>query len=277
MPPIKGMWLAKTQGQEPYVGAAKWGTGINPVHAVRGGAGREIATSGTTNVLPDELAPKYEYGYCAEDTEYALYGYGVETGTKDRASWGDDENRTDVIPGFPQWGPYEGGAPGGQGIRTIEHGAVLTNTMKVEPDDTWAQGWVNKDTSFVNDPSLPEPEQLTRQTSMQQLRRTRAGSQRGTSQSDYDQPIATRVPGMIRRTYSGGQRHADMEPKAQDIRLRPFWNRTAGTGPVENMQTNELYVSEPFQRTPPPNAYTGPDAGGQTDAIPGYVSEDVTW
>lgn len=275
MPVIKGAWLAQQQGYQPYDSALKQGTGVNPIHAVHGGAGRGT-TPGTTEPVPETLVgdPVDDYGYCDEDTANRMYGYGPETGLSDRPSWGESDMAANTLPGYPAYGPYEGGRPGGTPIRSIEHGARLGLHSKAQYESNVLQGEDYKSTSYVNDADISDPSQYVMQTSMTQRDKTRAGSQASGTANEYDAPIRSRIPGMRARFFGGPERHADMEPKAQDVILRPFWNRTAGTGDPALMKPNELYQSTPYSRTPPPDAYQGPDAGGSTG---GFTDEDPVY
>lgn len=277
MPPIKGAWLAQQQGYEPYSQNLKWGTGINPVHGFYGGQGRNSAPGNIDTAVQDELVDPDmadQYGYTDEDVSSQLYGFNYETGTANYPHWGSNEDRSQVQNDWPQYGPYQQGIPGGTRIRSIERGAQITISEKQTPSQPWGEGWVNKETGTETLPTVSDPSQYEMQTSMTQLHKVREGSQRSGTQSDYDAPIASRVPGMKIKPWPGGQRHSDMEPKEQNPILRPFWNRTAGTGNPSNMLVNEVYQSEPFTREPPPSAYAGPTAG--TDEG-GFVEEDPVY
>lgn len=273
---IKGLWLAQQNGTDPYGSALKQGTGVNPIHGIRdGGMGRNIAPGTTAGTVPtgdfsDGFAPDYSCGYMPEDSESALWGYGVETGTADRPGVGmpDDRNNT---ASWPVWGPYQNGQPGGTHLRTLEHGAVANITGKQIQERDAAAGFQAKDTSYVEDATTSDPSQYEMQTSMTQRDKVRSGSQIAGTASDQDAPIASRITPMRLPKYSGEYRHEDMLPKSQDNILRPFWLRTAGTGYREWMQANEVTGTTPMQRTPPPDPYQGSDTG----AGYGFTSEDA--
>ena len=119
------------------------------------------------------------------------------------------------------------------------------------------------------------------QTSMVQRDKVRAGSQRGGgSASDFDQPIASRIVGKRLKFGFGGdrQRHEDMQPKEQNLILRPFWLRTAGTGNPEWMEPNSMYESTPMQRTPPGLAPQGDAVNvGSDSGSYGFTDEDSVY
>lgn len=297
---IANAWQRSLTGELQYGSALKQGTGWNPIHAVRSGDGRNIAPDGSSNLVPESLAdPSAEdYGYTDED----IYmfgdppGYGAENprelGVADRPDWGQTEGTRMSMPeDYPSWGPVNTlngssvelpkGIPGGTVIRAQEKGAVASVTANVLPDEDVAQGWRNKQHGNVEDSTVSDPSQYEMQTSMTQRDKVRAGSQISGTASEYSAPIASRRVGQKLKFWSGEQRHYDMAPKAQEQMIRPFWLRTMGTGDPALMQANELYVSEPYQRTPPGD----PDQG---DILPlsespdgttsyGFTSEDEVW
>lgn len=273
---ISGTWQA--QQAVGYAGASRWGTGVNRIHAIRDGEGRNVAPDALTAQVPDEFLSLNDddYGYCDEDYSSSLWGYGSETGTDERPRLGDEETvgiRADT-DGWPPPGSYRNGIPGGSYIRSIDKGAELVYTVKATQPDAQS-GHVAKELIFgeIEDAVPSDPSQYEMQTSMTQMQKDREGSQRSGSQSDY----AARVPGrrhtMAQRGYvpSGGQRHTDMLPKQQDLLLRPFAYRTAGTGNPEWMQANELGQRIPLQRIPSPDPYIGVEIPSAD--LPGFIDE----
>jgi len=281
--PITGTWKTRTAFQ---AGAAKWGTGWNPIHGVRAGVGRSdeppnLIFDGTAAAGPidpsvtDPYTPE-NLGYSDEDTAHSLYGYGEDTGTAERPSVGTDVDRA-TADDFPSWGPYRAGLPGGTKIRSHDIGASLTNAMKVTPDEDVAQGWMNKAVGEVANATVSDPSQYEMQTSMTQRDKTREGSQaQAGRESEYMAPIGSRRDtwGQRLRFWSGEQRHYDMTPRVQDQIIRPWWARNAGTGYVEWGTVNEMYVSDPKQRVSPPDPYQGSDVPVD-DATTGWSQEDV--
>ncbi len=263
---ITGTWSQRLSIQ---AGARQWGTGVNPVHSVRTGNGRNTAPGGSEPV-DSSLTGVEDYGYMPEDTASTLYGYGWQTGVADYPNLSDHQFRGSSKD-FPQWGRRQGGLPGGAVIRSQNHGADLTYTPR-DPmlHDAYA-GWDNKLTGDVNDAETSDPSQYTMNTSMTQRDKTLSGSQRSGSQSEYVAPIRSRIPGMKIKPLTGdSHRHMDMLPKEQTWTIRPWWNRSAGTGPTSMLKTNAAAETMPLTRNPPPDPYQGPTLTGDA----GYTSED---
>jgi hypothetical protein len=264
---ISGTWSAKQN--VPYLGAMKQGTGWNPVHAVRDGEGRNIAPDAVFVPVPDQFVNtddhNDQYGYMAEDHSSALWGYGTETGTADRPRLDDVYDRASTGRGYPPAGRYRSGVPGGTAIRALDHGAEATMTAKQTQPDA-QQGWVDKYVGVIDDAEISDPAQYEMQTSMTQMSKDRTGSQRG---SGSDSPYDARVPGrrwtMGQRKYlaSTGERLSEMAPKQQNVIIRRFGYRQAGTGNPELMQPNAATLNRPFARTPAADPYVG-------DSVPGY-------
>lgn len=263
---ITGTWSQRLSVQ---AGARQWGTGINPVHSVRTGDGRNTAPTGSEPV-PQELTGVDDYGYMPEDTSSVIYGYGTDTGTADSPRLGQEQFRGSAGK-FPHWGKYRAGAPGGTAIRAENHGADPTYTDRDPMIPVAAAGWDNKLTGDVNDAEVSNETQYVMDTSMVQRDKILSGSQRSGSQSQYSAPIHSRITGMKIKPLTGdAQRHIDMEPREQSWFIRPWWNRSAGTGPVKNMKVNDAYESTPLTRTPPPDPYQGVTLSGGA----GYTDED---
>jgi len=282
--PYNGAWKA-TRPNTDYGSPLKWGTGVNPIHSIiNTGGGRDTTPGVALNEVPAELTDPYSplaMGYTPEDSESQIWGYGVSTGTSERPSLGDntDEFRDNVTENWPSYGPRKGGQPGGRGIRSENRGANVTITGKQIPDENATQGQVYKHTTVVNDSDISDSSQYIMQTSMVQRDKVRAGSQNSGTSNEYNAPIASRQGPMKMPSYSDGQRHYDMQPKSQDVVIRPFWNRTAGTGDQRQMVHNALYESTPYQRTPPGDPYQGPTVPYTTIGANeyGYATEDVIY
>lgn len=289
--PITGTWRANNLAiGTAYESPLKWGTGINPIHESRDGQGRNIAITPTEGDIQTDVTDPYspeQLGYSDEERDSVLWGYGPDTGTSERP--GLDANEQDAriatAQTWPEWGSYTGGAPGGQGIRSENKGADLTSIAKTSPQsENPPAGLQFKRNTYVNDPDISDPKQYVMQTSMTQLHQTRAGSQTPDGRaSEYNAGISSRVPGMkLPLDRGSAERHADMQPKSQDLIVRPFWNRQAGTGPVPWMRANALYASTPMQRTPPDNPYQGILIPGnvyqeESQNVYGYQDEDVIY
>lgn len=287
--PYKGALLAalNSGADVNYDTALKWGSGINPIHSSPDqGRGRGTAIDGSDLLVPSELTEGFnadDFGYQPEDGSYYTWypaEAGHETGMDDRPPWqGAGQPRQSMPDDYPSPGYHVNGLPGGEHIRSIEKGAIASNTPNQVPSHDVAEGWQNKRHGEVIEPGsgISDPVQYVMQTSMQQLRRTRAGSQSSGTASLQDAPIETRVPGQKLKIYSGGQRHYDMFPKQQGLIIRPFWSRTAGTDDPAKMDPNAMYVSDPLSRSAPVDPYQGPTVpSSETAATYGYTSEDWT-
>lgn len=278
---VSGTW--KRQQDVSYVGALRWGTGINPVHAIpsENPRGQLNATpEGPENYIPSELVeygPDH-YGYCDEDSSSALWGYGFGTGTADRPGWGTEDDRADS-GGFPPYSPPPGpeGTLTGSAIRMQRKGSQVTTASKTGaamPDAQ--QGYEGKAMSgIVEDAVVSDPSQYEMQTSMTQRDKVREGSQRGGgSASEFAAPIHSARPTWAQRLYkaAGGERHYDMFPRQQDPVIRGFRFRTAGVGPARNTTMPEgMFVNTPRQRIPAMLPDQGPDV---THSLTGYMPED---
>lgn len=286
---FQGMGLSSV----PYAGPQIWGSGVDPIHSVRTGDGRNIAPDGVGILVDPELTDADSYGYTDEDfTAYSNAESRWETGTVDRPGWNNQgltqDARSQVTEGWPaatdgNGSGNNGGPPSGEYVRSLEHGAIASNTPTGVPMWEAAAGYESKMTDGVIEPGsgISDPRQYTMQTSMQQLRRTRAGSQNSGSQSPYNAPIESRVPGQKVAGYSQGPgseyRHIAMRPFGQGMIYRPFWNRTAGTGPAGNMRPNAMYQSQPLNRVAPPDPHQGPNVLVDAGSSWAYTDEDVTY
>jgi hypothetical protein len=290
---ISGLWKDRVGLQS---GATKWGTGYNPIHGVRAGAGRSdkppnliFSTTHTTDQMPkmgiqDDIAPEWHYG--DTDVTNPLYGYNDQTGLSDQPRLGDApmSYHTDS-DGWPSAGPYRAGVPGGGEIRSFDHGAEVSNTPKQQPYETVTEGWENKQRADVEDEAkASDPSQYEMQTSMTQRNKVRSGSQRGGgSASEYSADVPSRLAPQKMKIWSGLLRHYDMEPRQQDLIIRPWWTRSAFVGPTGALwnENNEMYVSEPIQRTLPPDPDLGPASVSSVPPVDynmyGYQGEDVLY
>jgi len=286
--PIAGAWAAANANANDFVGALKWGTGINAVHG-RYGEGPPLRTTGRldgpdnpTDVLSDvdvTLEDAQMYGYTMDDIPTTIYrGMPPEWGTETCYIRGKNTE------GHPDWGqvPYD---PAVTGFReNPEMDQPLWNGTRLDsfPTETVSEGWLNKQTGQVNPAETSDPSQYERQTSMQQVnpsegRNNSAAQNRKTDDPRYS--ILTRLTGMKIKPWSQGERNADMFPFQQDLMLRPFWYRTAGTADPAQMDPNSMVVINPVQRDIPPDPYLGPEetdlsAGG---ADYGFTPDDMTY
>jgi hypothetical protein len=280
--PIAGSWSAQYANANSYVGALKWGTGINPVHETYG-EGPPLRTTGRNPGPDDPTSPLSDIP--AEFENPDLYGYtmdDIQTLTTQEGSPPPLGTPTSVIretaDDFPPWGQQKV-APGGTGFRTITQGAqVHRHTVISYPTETVTEGWKNKLTGKTLDAKVSSPDQYERQTSMQQVNPPSGRNNDAAVARSTDDPranILTRLTGMKMKPWSQGERNQDMFPYQQHMMIRPFWYRTAGTPDPAGMNPNEMYVSFPVQRDVPPD----PDLGPEETAVGeyGYTEEDNTY
>ena len=295
--PYTGAWRASVISEAAYSGALKWGTGVNPVHSIPG-MGPPLQIESKLNFDPVTTPGGQETDVLAEDyswdptynpdptlpeynvTDATIFGDTSQTGAADRPSWGQDspdvpsreKTQNATSDQYPSWGGSRKTGPAGRVIRAIRRGNDLLTSARVLPGEDVAQGWTNKTHGIIADSRPADDTQVFMQTSMTQRYKTREGSQRSGSQSDFTAPVQSRVTGQKVKTWTrpDSARHWDMQPYAQDDYIRPFLSRQAGTGYREWMYPNDMYVSPAIQREPAPDPELGPVAG--TDY--GYSPED---
>jgi len=305
--PITGQWGRIYTA--PFSGAGKWGTGVNPIHAQYGSdalrlSGRVGSQSYTEVVSGLRTAPSEAdvqimelgepWGYMPEDIagldvfqlsspEENRHGLNV-VNDSEHPNWGQNSEvvRADTASRMrPDWG-----VPGRLTTSRIRAGQYDEDAEVSDqiPTETVNEGWINKPASGMGQGRLADahpsdPSQYEIQTSMIQRYREQNNHRsqlRGTDEPR--EPIPSRYAPMKIKVYSEGQRHYDMTPKRQDVLPRAFWYRRAGTGRVEEMDPNEMYVVTPLQRTPPPDPTLGPQEITLSDEDGyGYTSEDQGW
>jgi hypothetical protein len=161
------------------------------------------------------------------------------------------------------------------------------------PTETVSEGWVNKSASGMDEGTYPDDftqppddSQLWVQTSEVQRTKQKVNDRavmRGTD--DARTPISSRLAPMKLKVYSGQEpfvpnqpdtyRAYDMFPRQIDDMPRPFYYRTAGTGPQGYLGTNDQFNRQGLQRTPPPDPSMGiPDTQLSDDEY-GYSTEDT--
>jgi hypothetical protein len=286
-----GAWASKAIGGEevPYVGALKWGTGINQVHAMygegppirvmgregeEGSAGYDGQPAGLS--VPQQWIPTELWGYKTEDdlsNNYVWYD--------DRPTWGeqppDYRGDTEGHPAAMNNDPAQIDTTGTYSVFRMLAGGAHRFRQKLAdalPSETVTEGWRNKPKGMPANSIPSDNSQLIIQTSMRQRYQTRNNDHAvARATDDPREVIHSRVIGQKLKIYSGEQRHYDMFPYQQDIIVRPFWYRRAGTGIPEMMAPNEMYQSSPYQRTPPPDPDLGPEEISSS-ADYGYTGED---
>jgi len=283
--PYTGTWRATAVSEADYTGALKQGTGINPVHRIRG----DLTNPGRKNtpalIYPElNLGPGQETSNVIGDTDWPelyadsneLYGYNSQTGLADRPRYGVPNERVSVTEDWPPWGGSRKTQAGGNFVRSLLKGALLQMRIKQIPSETVTEGWRNKAHGIAADSVSSDDKQLIVNTSGVQRYETRTGSQSTGRASEYSAPIHSRVVGQKLKKWSGGQRHYDMRPYDQDEILRPFLSRQAGTSYVEWNEVNSMYQSNPIQRQPAEDPYPGSVSPPEENGY-GYVAEDVLY
>lgn len=282
--PISGTWVDRNANANSFIGALKWGNGSDPVH-MRHTEGPPLRTTGrldgptsqtdTLSDIPESFEPEADWGYTPDDLPLILYS-GMPPGWDTAA----EDFRGHIDTGLPPWSvvPYDDYAT--QFRRTPEQDPNIWSGTLLDsfPTETVSEGWLNKVTGGVNDAEVSDPVQYERQTSMQQVnpalgRNNQAAVTRATD--DPRDKIMTRLTGMKLKPWSQGERNADMEPYQQDLIIRPFWYRTAGTDDPGKMDPNSMTVVYPVQRDVPPDPYLGPEETQVEDTGYGYTGEDV--
>lgn len=282
--PIAGAWTAQNANANTFAGSRKWGTGNNPVHSVYG-EGPPLRTTGRldgpdnpTDLLsdiPEQFEDPFLLGYCPEDI--ATSGYMNMTPGWDVPTTALRHSNTE---GHPDWGtvPYDPEQTEFRDSPELDPRLWSAAITASWPTETVSEGWENKLTGAVNDAEVSDPSQYERQTSMQQVnpaagRNNSAAVARATDEPRFN--ILTRLTGMKIKPWSQGERNADMFPFQQDLVLRPFWYRTAGTDDPSKLQPNSMTVVSPVQREVPADPYLGPD---ETDIENGgYTPEDMVY
>jgi len=286
--PIAGAWTAANANANDFIGALKWGTGIHAVHG-RYGEGPPLRTTGRldgpdnpTDVLSDvdvTLEDAQLYGYTMDDIPTTIYrGMPPSVGTETCYIRGEN------MAGHPNWGevPYDPAVTGFRENPNMDQPLWNGTRLDSFPTETVSEGWLNKQTGKVNPAEVSDSAQYERQTSMQQVNPPEGRNNSAAQNRKTDDPrfsILTRLTGMKIKPWSQGERNEDMFPYQQDLMLRPFWYRTAGTADPSQMSPNSMVVINPVQRDIPPDPYLGP---GETDlsaggADYGFTPDDMTY
>lgn len=297
--PITGAWARKYQLEVSYVDARRWGTGINPVHAIRGDTSRPQnprLDEGGLDQTPAHLAYPGDFVESPPDWGYEcddIAGLDVFTSAATEGipvvndpDWPNREE-TDSSRAYIRretshpWGMSALAKTLLRSMRAGQHDEDYRVSNEV-PTETVSEGWLNKPDAMgigeIPDDNVltSDPAQYERQTSMQQRHMT-LNNERAVNRGADDErtSIESRIAPMKVKVYSGDERHYDMFPYQMDDMPRPFAYRTAGVGPVRYMQDNAQYVRTPLQRTPPPDPSMGtPDTElSETDQY-GYAGED---
>lgn len=296
---------------QPYTaGPLVWGTGVNDVHSVYG-EGDPLRVTGRNQSGEPRTAPQDAdqeathqrdlWGYTDDDWSYLNPAPPREL-MYPQASWDEGASganpaaasasfptqpqttpsrRDNVAQGFPAWGnrPWRGNTiwRGHKAPNNVYTEGDVQNDAQNLPTETVSEGWLNKAVSGKVARSKPSDQsQLIVQTSQVQRFRER-NNQHAVARATDDARagIQSRVQPQKENVYSTGERLADMFPRQQDIILRPFWYRRAGTGPVEYLDPNAMFVSAPYERIPPSDPSLGiPEPATAQGDTYGYTAED---
>jgi hypothetical protein len=292
---ISGQWVRSRRVELPYADARRWGTGINPVHAVRDNTGRGNEQSPGTipaaGAVPEYVNQSAPWGYEPDDiagldvfSSPVEATHGIQFMQDDLPRWGQSTTETRASIQRDMRRPWGAGPRFKAAIHSFRAGARDRDQefSNETPTETVNEGFINKPSSGMGEGEVPDAVpssdgQLIVQTSM--VQRNKSMDNGRAQLRDTDDPrtsIASRIVPMRLRIYSEGQRLYDMLPRDQNQSPRPFSWRTAGTGPAEWMQPNSQYPLETLQRTPPPDPSMGTPDTQYSDGY-GYSDEDSGW
>jgi hypothetical protein len=281
---IAGSWAAGAVTPSEYVGALRWGTGINPIHAIPDSGSRETgvkenllplgADDGSGGAVPEELLGPEAWGYASDDMSSWAGAEAYDYVAADHPGLGETTagrpDRAAVHEGWPSWGPHGGhdhdfplpGWPGGDELRAQSHGSAVENARAIAvPTPGWRGGWLNKAHGAVERAETSDPSQYEVATSLVQLDKTRvndAAVARGTD--DPRAPIPTRLTGQKEKHYAkswrmgGGPGTPDMGQQGQNLPYRPWFFRSAGLPPPPDTFYGTMSGFDPIQRTLPADA-----------------------
>jgi len=314
---ISGTWAERYANAQSYTGATRWGTGVNPVHALRDNPGRVTGVKenlyplgDASDAVADTIVGADDYVSADWDGEEP-YPDEVFRYQDSEPRWGTNtetfrgESNSDVMGEQPPWGPLYpesddfplGGPTGGsQEWLDVPHGEAEEHQHAIAiPTQPVAGGWRNKarsalalakdnTTQAVGDPSAQwavNTGQVQGQ-GVKYLDNSRAVA-RGTDSAR--ESILSRTAAM--RAYSpavsfqmgGGAGSPDMYPFQLTAGLkRPFTARQPGLPPEEEHYWNEMEGRYPLQRTVPPDPYQGdPEVTGTTGGAAAIADEGGDW
>jgi hypothetical protein len=309
---IAGAWAAGAITPSEYAGATRWGTGINPIHAVRDPGSRETGIKenllplgdGGTVVMPDELLGAEQWGYSSEDAA-AFPGEDYRYLVDDHPNWGDStvgrsdrdgdimvEGRHPQPEGWPSWGAHGtgypdfqlAGYPGGENLRAFSDGIDVEHLHAIAvPTPGWRGGWLNKAHGAVQEAETSDPSQYEMQTSMNQLHRSRDNNRAVTRATDDPRSvIETRLTGMKVRHWAkssgmgGGPATPDMTPVTQNLPYRPWFFRSGAMPPPPDTTYGTMTAFDPIARTLPDDAgeYVTTQEAPPDDGTYGYGEGD---
>jgi hypothetical protein len=296
--PMRNLWANRYA--QPSVGATVWGTGINAVHyqygssnarlnpvrplqgqAVGEGPGAADTVTPPSDAVADRTPDRATWGYTLDEADYYLQPSSPVV-YDNRPGWDVPPEASPARMTAQDQPPMNATGAAKNAFRAMFGGASRTFRGKrpratyAVPTETVSEGWLNKINAGPIAKAKPsDPSQYEVQTSMQQrfqVRTNALGVLRGTV--DPTSPIPSRVVPQRSPVYSGEERHYDMYPRQQTVvRERPFYYRTAGTGPQDWLEANETWDQNAIERQVPPNPYIGPPSADPQLQY-GYTEED---
>ena len=249
----------------------RWGTGINPVHAIVDNSGRNVA-AGPANYAgpPEEITSESLQSVEQNVDTNDVWGDNEQTGMAEIPSIGSKNLHRRNVDDYPSWDTN------GKRIRAQVKGSRIATLAKAVFSVKPYTGILGKEQGPENPAVVSDPAQYEIKTSMTQRDKTRNGSQSSRA-SKQTQTISSRHAGMkqpqIDSAHGETERTSAMLPKAQDTMPRAWWPRQAGTGPVSWMGANSAYESEAMTREAPPLPNTGPIVTYSGD----YLDGDQVW
>jgi hypothetical protein len=284
---ISGTWKAANVINDAYVGAQRWGTGIDPIHSVRDQYHKPVTTKlpleSTTagEVVPDSIVEPTDWGYCAGDYAGGIHDYREieedHPGTPERTLFTREVTRKDIPGNWPEWGasntqsddfPLASPTQPGTDFLSVRHASPMelshSNSTPYSDSRGIAGGWAHKARGAQLEAHTSDPSQYEINTSMRQVHGS-STNDRAVARyvpdlggSSPRTPIKTRTAGMKAKTYARG---VDMFPIQQDLPYRPFFYRSAGVPPMEQHSMNTMEGRAPIQHTVSPDPYQGDYSG----------------
>lgn len=273
---------------------------VPSINAAGGGASQDVT-----------FGPE-SWGYQEEDWAYLNPTDPIYYYQDDRPAWDEDatgpEGMSPSFPaakvstpalrsktdGHPDWGQksdrglawFRRQYQGANTYPVNQDGPIAAAPANSLPSEDVAVGWKNKWSGGpVAVAEESDASQYVIQTSDVQRFRSRNNRHavaRGTDDERYE--IQSRVMPQRTRHYSGqdpdSSRAYDMFPYQQDVILRPFRFRQAGTGPEYYLEPNAEYGRTPILRNPPPDPTLGVTDDSELssqDNEYGYTGEDYAY
>jgi hypothetical protein len=287
---ISGTWKMANVIDSAYVGAQRWGTGVDPIHSVRDQYHKPTQTkiplesTAVGDAVDPSIVEPTDWGYCAGDYTGGIHDYReIE---EDHPGTGTMHPKT--VPGnFPHWGatnaqsddfPLASPTEPGTDFLAVRHASPMelshANETPYSDSTGVAGGWAHKARGEQLESRVSSRKQLDINVSHRQVHNSSTNdraTRRGTD--DARTPIRARTAGMKQKHYARG---VDMEPRSQDLPFRPFFYRSAGVPPNEAHMYNTMEGRAPIQHAVAPDPYQGDYSGTSQaeDSNYGYSGGD---